>query len=401
VIVSGDSGKKWHLLGLAAVTHTFAAAIPFSCMPVLFEEISEDLGLNIVQIGAVWGMIGLAGVFVSLIGGVLGDRLGVARVLGLACILGGLAGASRGLSSDFASLAATVFAFGLIRAIIPINVHKTVGMWFQGRNLGMANGVVSMGMGIGLMLGPLISAAILSPLLGGWRNVLYVYGAASIVMGALWLLSGGMPQPDAEKTGRSGAVPVREAISRLVRIKMLWLIGLTMMLRMGGLIGMVGYLPLYLRGQGWEVASADGTLAGFYAISTICVIPLSLLSDRIGSRKTILLVALITAIFGVGLIPVADGIAVWIPVLTAGLFFDGFMAVSLTLALETKGVGPRYAGTALGLVFTFSQLGSFISPPLGNSLANFNAGLPFVFWALLSVVAVISLSFAKDARTER
>lgn len=394
--VSGDSTNKWYLLGLAAATHTFAAAIPFSCMPVLFEEISADLGLSLVEIGTVWGMIGLAGVFVALVGGVLGDRFGVKLVLGLACLLGGLAGASRGLSTDFVSLAATVFAFGLIRAIIPINVHKAVSILFQGGNLGTANGAVSMGMGIGLMLGPMISATVLSPLLGSWRYVLFLYGAASIVVGILWLLSGRMPQPSTYSTSRSGAVPMREAIPKLMRIKTLWLMGLTLMLRMGCITGMVGYLPLYLRKQGWTITNADGTLAGFYAISTLCVIPLSLLSDRIGSRKSILFAALITAIFGIGLIPVVNGIAVWILVLATGIFMDAFMAVTFTLVQETKGVGPRYSGTALGLVFTFSQLGAFVSPPLGNSLANFSSGLPLLFWSSLSLVAIIALIFAEE-----
>lgn len=389
--IAGYSTKRWYLLGLAVATHAFAVAIPFSCMPVLFKEISADLALSLVQIGTVWGMLGLAGVFVSLIGGVLGDRFGVKFILGIACILGGLAGASRGLSTGFVSLSVTVFAFGIIRAIIPINVHKAVSILFQGRNLGTANGIVAMGMGIGLMLGPMLSATVLSPLLGNWRNVLFLFGAVSMVAGMLWSLPWRMPQAGTDSPGHSGTVPFREAISKLLRVKALWLVGLILMLRMGSITGMVGYLPLYLEERGWEIANADGTLAGFYAISTICVIPLSLLSDRIGSRRTIMFIALITAVFGVGLLPIVDGLTLWALVLAVGMFWDVFMAVTITLVQKRKEVGPKYSGTALGLAFTFAQLGSFISPPLGNSLANLNPGLPFLFWASLSVMAIIPL----------
>jgi len=395
---SSDSTKKRYLLGLAAATHTFVTAIPFSCMPVLFEEISIDLGLSLVQIGAVWGMIGIAGVFVSLIGGALGDRFGVRLMLGLGCILVGLVGAARGLTADFVSLTASMFVFGLVRAVIPTNVHKAVSLLFQGRNLGMANGVVSMGMGIGLMLGPMLSATVLSPLLGSWRQVLFLYGAASIAMGVFWLLFGRTPQAEGEIVGQTGTVPARAAIFKLLRIKTLWLLGITLMLRSACLIGTMGYLPLYLRKQGWEVAAADGTLAGFFAISTLAVIPITLLSDRTGSRKALLFVALITGVFGVGLIPVATGIALWVLVLTVGMFMDGFMAILLTLVQETKDAGPRYSGMALGLVFTFSQLGAFLSPPLGNSLANLDPGLPFVFWGSLSALAIIALAFARTGK---
>ena len=110
----------------------------------------------------------------------------------------------------------------------------------------------------------------------------------------------------------------------------------------------------------------------------------------------ILFTALLVAAFGVGLIPVADGIAVWVLVLLAGIFWDVFMAINFTMVQETAGVGPRYSGTALGMVFTLSQVGAFISPPLGNSLAVISSGTPLFFWASLSVLALIVLVFVKE-----
>jgi len=390
---------KFYPLALAAATHTFAAAIPFSCMPVLFAEISADLNLSIVQIGVVWGMVGLAGVFVSLPGGILGDRFGVNRVLGLLCILGGVAGAARGYSSNFFSLTATVFAFGIIRAMMPINVHKAVGLWFQGRDLGAANGVVSMGMGLGLMLGPMISATVLSPLLGGWKAVLSLYGAVSIFIGVLWLVRKNKEDRNVGRAEQPHTAQFRKGIADLVRAKTLWLIGLALLFRTGSITGFVGYLPLYLRNAGWDAAHADGALAAFYAISTLAVIPISHLSDRVRARKTMLFLASTTGILGIGLIPLAEGLAVWALVLAFGLFMDAFMSVIITLAQETKGAGLTYPGMTLGLIFTFSQVGSFIAPPLGNSLSSFHPGLPFLFWALLSLfIAVALMPIKEDAR---
>jgi MFS family permease len=180
------SNFKWYMLALLTATGTFVSAIPFSCMPVLFKEISEDLGLSLVQIGTIWGTASLAGVFVSLIAGVLSDRFGLKFFLSVSCILVGVTGALRGLSNSFLTLMVTVFINGIVRLMIPISVTKTVGMWFKGNNLGMAMGIAAMGMGLGLMLGPMISATILSPLLGGWRSVLYLYGAISVIVGILW-----------------------------------------------------------------------------------------------------------------------------------------------------------------------------------------------------------------------
>ncbi len=370
-------------------------------MPVLFKEISEDLGLNLVQIGAIWGIASFAGIFVSLIAGVLTDKFGVKLILSVSCILVGITGALRGLSDSFFTLAFTVFINGIVRLIIPITVTNTVGIWFKGRNLGMAMGIYAMGMGFGLMLGPMISATVLSPALGGWRNVMYFYGVISVVVGILWALFGREPYQDDATAEVSGSMPLRQSFSKLIRIKALWFIGLTLLFRVGTLMGMSGYLPLYLRDRGWAIASADGTLAAFYGISTICVVPLSYLSDRIGSRKAILFPALVVSLFCVGLIPFVDGASIWVLMIVCGIFMDGFMSLAVTMLLETEGVGPVYSGTALGMVFTIVHIGSVASPPLGNSLAAISPGTPFLFWASLSIVALVMLFFIKETGWKR
>ena len=319
-----------------------------------------------MQVGFVWGIANLAGIFVSIIAGLLSDRFGVKNILSIFCILVGVTGSLRGFSDGFFILTLTVFLNGIVRLIIPITVTKAIGIWFRGKNLGMAMGIGAFGMGLGLTLGPLISATIMSPALGGWQNVMHFYGALSVVVGILWIVFGREPVKVGSTT-KSGTVPLRQALSRLIHLKALWFIGLTLLFRVSCLMGMTGYLPLYLREQrGWEIAAADGTLAAFYAISTICVVPLCFLSDKIGSRKIILYIALIVALVCVGLIPVVEDGMIWVLMLLAGIFMDGFMSLIVTMLLETEGVGPVYSGTALGIVFTIVHIGSASSPPPGQ-----------------------------------
>ncbi len=390
------SNYRWFMLALLALTGTFVTAMPFSCMPALFQEISDELGLSLVQIGTVWGMGNLAGIFVSLAGGIIGDRFSAKWILTVSCILVGITGALRGLSTSFIFLASAMFVNGIIRLIIPITITRTVGLWFKGGNLGMAMGASAMGMGLGLSLGPLLSATVLSPWLNGWRNVLFLLGGLSAFFGILWLIFGREPPVDESSEQITEKIPVKETIARLIRIKGLWFIGLTFMLRMGSMMGMTGYLPLYLRNQGWEAASADGTLAAFYAISTLLVVPITTLSDRIGSRKLILLLGIITNTISLGLLPLVDGWVVWALMLMSGIFMDGFMAINTTILLETEGIGSRYSGTALGMIFTIGHIGSVSSPPIGNSFSSINPGLPFTFWAILSAIGLFTLSMVKE-----
>ena len=46
---------KWLMLAISTFTFTFVVAIPQMSLPVLFDEISSDLGLSLVQVGWIWG----------------------------------------------------------------------------------------------------------------------------------------------------------------------------------------------------------------------------------------------------------------------------------------------------------------------------------------------------------
>ena len=391
-----QSNYRWYLLGLVVATAAFVSTLQLSCMPVLFKEISDDLSLNLVEIGTVWGVINLAGIFLSMFGGLLSDRFTAKSLVGISCILVGITGASRGLSYNFFSLSFTVFLLGVVRTAIPISLTKTTGLWFKGPNLGLAMGVTAMGMGLGLMLGPMISATILSPLLGGWRVVMYLYGIVAVVIGILWFLFGKEPQQADTYTRDAHAEPFHQAFLRIIRIKALWLMGFTFFFRWGGISGVTGYLPLYLREQGWAPASADGTLSVFFGVSMLFVIPISSLSDRLGARKSILFAALILTFIGFVLIPFFDGVPIWILIIMSGLSIDAFMAVISTLLYEANWVRPKDYGMALGFTYAISQIGNVIAPPVGNSLASLNPGLPFIFWAALSAAAFFTLAGMKQ-----
>jgi MFS family permease len=391
-----ETDYRWYILILAALTNTLAVAIPTMCLPVLFKEISGELNLSLVQIGLIWGIGALPGIFTFLVAGAISDRFGPKRILSVACLLVGLAGALRGLANDFVTLAATVFLLGLLLPLVSMNVFKTSGLWFSRRQLGRANGVLAMGMALGFIVGSMISATLLSPWLGGWRNVLFLYGAIAIALSIPWYLTRPAPGTVGLSAGGTSPRSLRQAVSHVAQVKKLWLLGL-IILGIGGCIqGVLGYLPLYLRGLGWPEASADGALATFHTMSLIFVIPIALWSDRLGSRKKALMAAALFIITGVGLLSIADGVMVWVAVSMAGLTRDGFMAVFMTMIVETEEVGATYAGTAMGLVMVFAGLGSLVAPPLGNSLAEMAPGYPFIFWAALTVVGFLGLYVAKE-----
>jgi MFS family permease len=394
---SEEKNYRWYILILGALTNMLAYALPSMCLPVLFSEISGDLHLNLVQIGLVWGIGSLPGILTVLVGGAIGDRFGPKRVLALCCLLAGLAGALRGLSNNFASLMTTVFLFGLLTPFIFMNTLKTCGLWFPRGQMGLASGFLSMGMASGFLVGSLISATFLSPWLGGWRNVLFLYGFACMLLCIPWYFTRPDPHPIGFPVEHSGRLTMRQALSRVARIRNVWLLGLAILGISGCLQSTIGYLPLYLRRAGWPAVGADGATAVFHTASLLCVIPMALWSDRLGSRKKVLLGAAFFIILGSCLLALGNSPIVWAAVILSGFTRDGFMAVFMTMVIETDGVGPLYAGSATGLVMVFSGIGNLVGPPLGNSLAGIAPGLPFLFWAALAVLGFIGIILSKES----
>jgi len=360
---------------------------------VLFKEISGDLGLSLVQVGSVWGMANLAGLFMSLLAGVMADRFGTRRTLILFSLLTALTGAARGLSDSFGILVLTVFLNGAVRLVIPVAVTKNIGLWFRGGRLGLATGLGMMGMGLGLMLGPLISASVLSPWLGGWRHVMYFLGGlAGVVCLLWWLLAREAPAAPMEVSH----VSIPHAFRELLKVRPIRVMGLTLMFRVGCLMGVTGYVPLYLRDfLDWSAGPADGTLSAFYAVSAAAVVPLTFLSDRIRSRRKIMIPALVAAVIGTVFMPVANGAAVWVLMIMHGMFLDTFMSLTTTLLMESKDIKPEYFGTAIGMIFTMGLVGAVSGPPLGALFTGINGSAPFYFWAALAFVALMIFTFVK------
>lgn len=381
---------RWYVLALGTLTNALTAAAPSMCMAVLFDEIAAELNLDLVQVGVVWGISALPGVFTALFGGAIGDHFGPKRVLTLCCLFIGLTGALRGLSVDFYSLATTMVLFGMAVPFITLNSFKNCSLWFPGHQMGLASGVLSMGMALGFLLGSMFSATVLSPALGGWRGVLYLYGAIALLLAIPWALA----RPAPVQTGPAARPSLRRNVLAMAQIRSIWFFGLAIFGLGGAVQGALGYLPLFLRGQGWTPAAADGALAAFHTVSMIFVVPIALGSDRLGTRKHVLLAAALIVAAGLGLLSFASGTWVWVAVGLAGIVRDGFMAVFMTAIMETDGVGPAYAGTAVGMVMVFSGLGNLLCPPVGNSLAAIAPGMPFIFWGLMTLLGFAGLLLA-------
>ncbi|MEJ2758318.1 MAG: MFS transporter, partial [Anaerolineales bacterium] len=293
---NSENKLKWYIAVLLALAGAFCVAAPNMALSVLFEEIAPDLNLNLVQVGVVWGFGSLFSMVSGVVSGALGDTIGPKRVILIGILSLSLAGAARGLTHSFPTMLMAVSAFGFGVPMVTISAYKLTGMWFPKEQLGFANGIFGTGMSLGFFTGALISATVLSPWLGGWRKVMFFYGAISAAVFIIWLFS--PSNPTRGNTEGEPKISMRRAYAHTIKLKEVWLIGIALLGVGGCLQGIYGYLPLFLRGQGWEVISADGALSLLHGLGVLTTIPLTLASDRFRIRKQMVTVMLVMLIAG-------------------------------------------------------------------------------------------------------
>lgn len=369
---------------------------PTTGLSAMFSEVADSLDLDLVEIGVIWGVGSGMAIFTAVLGGAFIDAFGTRRTLVALCLLTGIAGGLRGFAFDFWSLFFSSLLFGMVQPILPMNFVKLNREWFASRQLGFASGVMAAGFATGLMLGSRLSATVLSPLLGGWRAVLIFLGICAIALALVWALV----HPPTERRA-SSRVDLRQVLGNLrhvARFRELWVISLAVFGVLGLMRGLVGYVPTYLREIGWGAVEADSAITVFFFCSLVSVVPLSHLSDRLGNRRIVM--AFGTAMMTIGAILmylVGDNFwGVMLAMALAGFTFDSFMALKGASMTEIEGLEIALVGSALGFGGVLQNIGSTITPPLGNSLTAFALNTPFLLWAASGVFAtVILLSYRK------
>lgn len=390
---------KWLILILAGITNAVAAAVPSMAMSVLFAEISAELDLTLTQVGVVWGIGSVTGIITALVGGSIIDRFGPRKMLIVGVVVAGFASALRGLANSFGFLIFATLLYGFTVPFVTMSGLKASRLWFPSKLLGSSGGFLSMGMALGFFLSSRFSATLVSPLVGGWRNTLFLYGLAALLLVIPWLLTPKDPPEaeDEEKDQVSGQKrSLFHSFKQVASNPNNWFIGFVLLGLGGSIQATLGYIPLYLRNSGWEAGQADSALAAFHLVSMLFTLPLAFLSDRVRSKKRMVIVMMAMLISGIGALAFVEGPLVWGAVLFAGCVRDAFMSTYLAMVINARGITPRLAATATGFTFLFSNIGNMLMPAVGNSIAEAYPSGAFLFWAGCGLLALVGFLFVKE-----
>lgn len=364
----------------------------------LSSEIDNDIGLTLTQLGATVAFFTLASPIFSPIGGVLTDKFGARMVLVIAGLIVALAGAARYFVTGPNQLIALMFVYGVGFACYGPVIPKALSAVFSAQEFGKANGIVWSAIWVGSTLAFFLAVNVLSPFFGGWRWMMIAIGVLSAISAITWALvfrdpvaeysegdtETGVSQEDTGVPEESGFATFR----KVLRIGNIWYLSLYYALCIAALLSVMSLLPRVLEDRGmaiWLAALLPGTLVASSIMG-------GMLSDRFG-RKPVLVVSAIVFAFTIPTLLIVDGALLMVCLVIAGAAAGPFLPVSTAMPLEMPGIGPVFAGTALGILFMIGNTGGFLGPMITGWLMETtgSAWSGFLFVALLLLIAPLFL----------
>ncbi|HET7343533.1 MAG TPA: MFS transporter [Methylomirabilota bacterium] len=353
--------RRWTLLAILTTAYGAGAFGMLGISP-LTPSLVEGFGLTRLQVALIVPSIYIGGLFCSLPGGRLADRLGARKSLlgGLAVGAAGLVGAAA--APGFAAFLLFLVCAGIGWSVVNPALGKAIMDVFPMRERGVAMGIKQMGLTLGGLVGalalPLIAAAL------GWRAAILACGVGVAVP----VLAGwsSLAPLDAGAGARGDTTRSAAADWSWVRRP-----ALLVFFAAGLLFGMVqaavlSYLPLYaVQALGLDKIGAGVLVAWTQAGGAVSRLAFGAGSDRwLAGRRSLWLAlpgavgAVIFLVYATSTIvtPLGAGALAFL----AGVGAYGWVGIFFVISAEIG--GARQAGLLSGMAFASIVIGLLVGP---------------------------------------
>lgn len=371
---------RWDIVGLA-LGAGYIVGLQVGKVPPALPMLQEELDLARVTAGLVASSFYGIGAVFGVLGGLLADRLGPARLVvsgGVVMAMGSLAG---GLADTGTLLLATRLVEGFGFLALTVSAPKLIDAATRPSERSLALGIWGTYMPVGMALSMMLSTLLLGAI--GWRG-LWMLHAGIILLFLLAFLRGTSPRrwrmPRASAATLDGA-SVRATLARPGP----WLFGACFVLFSIQWLALMAWLPTFL------IETQGRTVAGAALVSSLVVF-----TTAIGAVAGAWLMHLRTArwlLIGVAFV-VMGGCAALIfasftpaaarfPLAVAFALVGGVLPAACLAGAAAHAPGPGQVAMASGFVVQGAALGSVLGPPLLAAVTGVFGGWEAAWWTML------------------
>ena len=309
----------------------------FTCRIIvapLLPIIEKDLGFSHGDAGSLFLFLSI-GYFISLLGsGHISSRITHRKTIAISAIAVGTALSLISFSKSLFAMQFCVFLLGISAGTYLPSGISTVTSLVNPKHWGKAVAIHEIAPNLSFVLTPLLAEMLLHWFI--WRNILFLIGIVSVIMGFVFIHFG--------KGGNFlGESPNFSSIKSIIEIPAFWILIFLFGLAITGSLGIYNMLPLYLVTEHGLSQEWANSLVGISRISTIGMAFLSgWATDRLGPKTIMVSVFLITGVLTLLLgIVSTNWIAIVVflqPMLAVCFFPAGFAALSSISTPENRNV---------------------------------------------------------------
>jgi len=357
---TGISPYRWVVLAMFMVVALLSQLLWLTFAPISSEaaKLFDVSAFDISLLSLVWPLVF---VITAIPVGVFIDRRGFKTGVGTGAILMAVFAALRVFSAvpdyRFSILLLSQSGAALCQAFVFGSITKLAVSWFPEDEHGLATGLVTIGLFLGMMIALILTPALF--LSFGMRGMLTIYAALSCAGALLFLVLVKKEDLLPGVKGAESTFTLRD-IWNLSRRKDFLVLEYGFFACVGGFTAIMTWLEEMLHslhGIAMEKAGIAGGLLIVGGIIGSIVIPS--LSDRMKKIKPFILLDLAVGtimLYLIGIIGVFSLLAVI-------CFVTGFFLMSalpLVLEISSRIAGPGMEGRASSLLWFFSQVGSVL-----------------------------------------
>ena len=389
---------------------------------IALESIRETLGVGYAEVGLITSVFMIFYAGLSIVWGMLGDKIGTRKAITLACALAALGAISFGILAPmglYVAIAtwaiAGVGTAGLLMAILP----KIVSRWFAPNKRGFGMSLITPGANFSAMILGIVAPMIIAAT--GWQATYIIFGvlfAAIAVFVAIVFREGpeekglapygapagtqAAPEPIVEKAAeQEGSL---SKLGRVLKMPIAWHFGLFYIVYQIAYMAATQYYVSSIQSVGFELGQAALAIT-IGGVLTICVeLILGQLSDRMERKNIIGAVVLIGAVLGFGY---------WFylthttaPSLYVCYFFVSLISASTgVITVIMTGAGEYFdddvRATGTGFVGTVNLVGRYLGPWIAGMIINATGvvGNSFgIVGVCFLIAALIAFSFPRVSK---
>lgn len=319
--------------------------------------VMEQYGLQLSQLSSLFSAPMIPAIFLSLAGGLLLDRFGTKKVIGVGLAVTAAGCAMRIFSASYLPLFVGTMFTGLSACFINAGSGKIVGSLYDAKEV-----PGKMGMLMAASTAAMTIANFTSAYFTSLSSAFFASTMFACIGLILWFVFAKDPRQNTNEPS-SFEPSVRACLQVAMKNRDVWLIAFAMFFIMAANVVIGSFLPTALGARGMSTASG-GYVAACYTVGNLlgCLVaPICI--TKLKSQKKVLVLFSVLAAAGVAFAwTIQQFVLLAAGMLLTGIFLGGTIPTLLAIPVQIPEIGAAYAGTAGGVIGTVQLVGAVLLP---------------------------------------